>query len=135
MVNGVHKNRLRMGDIAVRWHHGNGEWARSIGYGWNRTETKLIQKDFYFGDDDALALAAAAEKIAKWKKLKANWSAIAPTSAPLYVGKDLSKPFWIEKAARPSREQEAVKAVTPIAFHTAESAKALFKREREERIG
>jgi hypothetical protein len=91
--------------LSVHWHEGNGCWTCCIGYGWNKSGTRLRPKQFYFrvaGEAEALLLAAERQR--SWAWIQDHWPAIWMALAARYPQSDGSRPFWVpleEQAAPP----------------------------------
>jgi hypothetical protein len=114
------------------------QYYRSVGYGWNRDESKLVQRVFYFGDDLMPAINDAGKKRDEWQTLKANWPAIAKSIKALYPGKDLARPFWPEKLLAPVVNKTAeVRAKVPARPQnaTVEGAKKIYIDTQKARLG
>ena len=130
--------QITAGNIKLSWHEGNRQWFKSIGYGWNRDESKLVQRFHYFGPEASAAILAAATKLDEWRQLQFGWPRIIPTIKSLYPGKDLSKPFWPEKLLvtldRKTNEIEA-KQPTPVHDPTIRAAKELYLAAQKTRVG
>lgn len=130
--------KITVGKLTLRWHRHAKQWAKTIGYRWDRSGTRLVDADWYFGQEDAIALAKAAERVREWRELQERWPAMVAdgTLGSLYPDRNLDRPFWPPAAplAEKDVDLEEIAAWQPVDLRIKDAVNRYVEAQRKRRV-